>query len=137
MNTKHLVQSCIFFFFWAVGETNGKRTDFVFRWFLSATLIWFWKHYILLLPLEFPNKWNYADFVRPGPFSMWLYLTHFYIWKSFPDKKQKFPDLSAASHHQTFSNETKLRNKVNNVCKYSNNVLLQYQMTSPQRPREN
>ena len=91
-----------------------EKSQQMFWWFLSATLIWFWKHYIPL-SLEFPNKWNYADFVRPGPFSIWLYLTHFYIWKSFSDKKQKFPDLSAASRHQTFENETELRKKVR-VC---------------------
>ena len=51
---------------------------------------------------------------------MWLYLTHFYIWKSFPDKKQKFPDLSAASRHQTFLNETELRKM--NVCVKDNNL---------------
>ena len=95
-------------------QWRKKKHKFYVWWFLSASLIWFWKQYIPL-SLEFPNKWNYADFVRPGPFSIWLYLTHFYIWKSFPDKKQKFPDLSAASRHQTFENETELRNKIK-VC---------------------
>ena len=116
-------------------ETNKgeKRADLCFG--DSFLLLWFDFGNTIFRPrsLEFPNKWNYADFVRPGPFSMWLYLTHFYIWKSFPDKKQKFPDQSAASRHQTFLNETELRKMKVCVLKIIIYFSSQYQMTSPMR----